>query len=129
LSDRVGGWGSSASQFGHFMVQDSSRPSTGCVDCPVAETSIIVGPDAAAGTEPKGPKPDTVTRYGGASVIYQCLNAPYSQWPELFPPLQRGVLSAAERTDALLVTLENVYGYGPIAGKPMTDRVIERAPG
>jgi hypothetical protein len=22
----------------------------------------------------------------GASVIYQCLNAPYTQWPELFPP-------------------------------------------
>ncbi len=29
----------------------------------------------------------------GASVIYQCLNAPYTQWPERFPPLQRGVLS------------------------------------
>jgi uncharacterized protein YbjT (DUF2867 family) len=26
----------------------------------------------------------------GASVIYQCLNAPYIQWPERFPPLQRG---------------------------------------
>ena len=31
-----------------------------------------------------------------ASVIYQCLNAPYTQWPERFPPLQRGVLAAAE---------------------------------
>lgn len=40
----------------------------------------------------------------GASVIYQCLNAPYSQWPELFPPLQRGVMAAAERTGALLVS-------------------------
>ena len=26
----------------------------------------------------------------GASVIYRCLNAPYTQWPERFPPLQRG---------------------------------------
>lgn len=41
----------------------------------------------------------------GASVIYQCLNAPYTEWPKLFPPLQRGVLSAAERTGALLVNL------------------------
>ena len=49
----------------------------------------------------------------GASVIYQCLNAPYNQWPERFPPLQRGVLAAAERTGALLVSLENLYGYGP----------------
>jgi nucleoside-diphosphate-sugar epimerase len=57
----------------------------------------------------------------GASVIYQCLNASYTQWPRLFPPLQRGVLTAAERTGALLVSLENVYGYGPTNGKPMTE--------
>src|SRR5208337_573169 len=57
----------------------------------------------------------------GASVVYQCLNAPYTQWPERFPPLQRGVLAAAERTGALLVSLENLYGYGPTGGKPMTE--------
>ena len=57
----------------------------------------------------------------GASVIYQCLSAPYTQWPELFPPLQRGVLAAAERTGALLVSLENLYGYGPTGGVPMTE--------
>ena len=57
----------------------------------------------------------------GASVVYQCVNAPYTQWPELFPPLQRGVLAAAERTGALLVALENVYGYGPTEGRPMTE--------
>ena len=57
----------------------------------------------------------------GASVVYQCLNAPYTRWPDLFPPLQRGVLAAAERAGALLVTLENVYAYGPTGGKPMTE--------
>ena len=58
----------------------------------------------------------------GASVIYQCLNAPYTSWPQSFPPLQRGVLAAAERCGALLVSLENVYGYGrPTGGKPMTE--------
>jgi nucleoside-diphosphate-sugar epimerase len=56
-----------------------------------------------------------------AAVIYQCLNAPYTQWPERFPPLQRGVLAAAERTGALLVSLENLYGYGPTGGQPMTE--------
>jgi nucleoside-diphosphate-sugar epimerase len=57
----------------------------------------------------------------GASVVYQCLNAPYTRWPDLFPPLQRGVLAAAERAGALLVTLENVYAYGPTGGRPMTE--------
>jgi nucleoside-diphosphate-sugar epimerase len=57
----------------------------------------------------------------GAAVVYQCLNAPYTEWPTRFPPLQRGVLAAAEGTEALLVTLENIYGYGSPGGKPMTE--------
>jgi nucleoside-diphosphate-sugar epimerase len=63
----------------------------------------------------------------GASVVYQCLNARYTQWPEQFPPLQRGVLTAAERADALLVTLENLYGYGPTGGKAMTEDLPQSA--
>jgi nucleoside-diphosphate-sugar epimerase len=61
-----------------------------------------------------------VAAAAGASVVYQCLNAPYTDWPEQFPPLQRSVLAAAKQAEALLVTLENVYGYGPI-DRPMTE--------
>jgi nucleoside-diphosphate-sugar epimerase len=57
----------------------------------------------------------------GAAVIYQCLNAPYARWAEHFPPLQRKVLAAAEREGALLVSLENLYAYGPVHGQPMTE--------
>ena len=57
----------------------------------------------------------------GGAVIYQCLNASYTAWPTLFPPLQHGVLMAAEHVDALLVSFENVYGYGPTGGRPMTE--------
>ena len=66
--------------------------------------------------------PDAATDAAkGAAVLYQCLNAPYTDWPRQFPPLQRGVLDAAERNGALLVTLENVYCYGPTQGAPMTE--------
>ncbi len=57
----------------------------------------------------------------GATAVYQCLNAPYTKWPQSFPPLQQGVLTAAERSGALLVTFENLYGYGPTGGGPMTE--------
>jgi nucleoside-diphosphate-sugar epimerase len=57
----------------------------------------------------------------GATTVYQCLNAPYTVWAKQFPPLQHGVLAAAQRNDALLVSLENVYGYGPTGGIPMTE--------
>jgi nucleoside-diphosphate-sugar epimerase len=56
-----------------------------------------------------------------AAVIYQCLNAPYAKWATRLPPLQRGILTAAERNGALLVSLENLYGYGPTDGAPMTE--------
>jgi nucleoside-diphosphate-sugar epimerase len=79
-------------------------------------------PDGVDWRDADATNPDAAAHAAeGASVIYQCLNAPYTKWPELFPPLQRGVLAAAEHTDALLVTLENVYSYGSSGGKPMTE--------
>jgi uncharacterized protein YbjT (DUF2867 family) len=63
----------------------------------------------------------TVAAAAGASVVYQCLGAPYTKWPEQFPPMQRNVIAAAEAAGALLVTLENVYCYGPTGGRPMTE--------
>ena len=81
--------------------------------------TLIEGVDwrAAEATDPEA----AIDAAKGAAVIYQCLNAPYTEWPKLFPPLQSGVLTAAERTEALLVTLENLYAYGPTQGKPMTE--------
>jgi nucleoside-diphosphate-sugar epimerase len=55
-----------------------------------------------------------------ASVVYACLNPPYTQWAELFPPLQRAVLSAVKKSGARLVVMENLYGLGPVSG-PMTE--------
>ncbi|MBA4179776.1 MAG: hypothetical protein C0506_04235 [Anaerolinea sp.] len=63
----------------------------------------------------------TASVCGDAAVIYNCLNAPYAKWPEQFPPLQAGVLAAAEQSGAKLVVMENVYMYGPTGGKPLTE--------
>lgn len=57
----------------------------------------------------------------GASVVYQALNAPYTQWSRLFPPLQQGVIQGAAAAGAKLVTLENVYMYGKPGGQPLTE--------
>jgi nucleoside-diphosphate-sugar epimerase len=51
----------------------------------------------------------------GASVIYNCVNPPYHRWPIDWPPIAASVLAAAERSGAVLVTLSNLYGYGPAA--------------
>ncbi len=65
----------------------------------------------------------------GADVIYQCLNPPYTKWPELFPPLQDSVLQAAITAEAKLVSLGNLYLYGPTHGAPITEDLPYAATG
>src|SRR5829696_3347092 len=57
----------------------------------------------------------------GASVVYFALNPPYDKWPELFPPLQAGVLDGAASTGSKLIAMENLYMYGPTGGRPLTE--------
>jgi len=59
-------------------------------------------------------------RAHGASVLYNCANpGPYPLWEKQWPPLATGILTAAERVGAVLVTASNLYGYGPVTA-PMT---------
>jgi nucleoside-diphosphate-sugar epimerase len=55
-----------------------------------------------------------------ADVIYNCVNPPYHRWAQDWPPMAGSLLAAAETTGAVLVTLGNLYGYGPVDG-PMTE--------
>jgi len=57
----------------------------------------------------------------GAAVVYNCTNAPYTAWPEQFPPLQAGVLAGAMAAGAKLVVMENMYMYGSTDGQPLTE--------
>jgi nucleoside-diphosphate-sugar epimerase len=56
----------------------------------------------------------------GATAIYNCVNPPYHRWPELWPPIAASLLGAAERSGAVLVTVSNLYGYGPASGSQGT---------
>jgi nucleoside-diphosphate-sugar epimerase len=57
----------------------------------------------------------------GASVVYFALNPPYDKWPELFPPLQAGVIEGAASAGSKLIAMENLYMYGPTGGRPLTE--------
>jgi len=59
----------------------------------------------------------------GADVVYHCTNpADYHRWDELLPPLYRGAREAAASSGARLVTLDNLYMYGPTPdGGPMRE--------
>ena len=64
----------------------------------------------------------------GAAVVYHCANPPYTKWPQLFPPLTRSILSAAESSGAKLVFADNLYAYGPVDG-PLREDLPAAAPG
>jgi len=51
----------------------------------------------------------------GAVVIYNAASPPYRYWATDWPPLAGSVLSVAEATGAVLVTVSNLYGYGPVS--------------
>jgi len=50
----------------------------------------------------------------GAATLYNCANPPYHRWLTDWPPLASALLAASERTEALLATASNLYGYGPV---------------
>ncbi|MBY8872075.1 NAD-dependent epimerase/dehydratase family protein [Micromonospora sp. PLK6-60] len=57
----------------------------------------------------------------GAVALYNCANPAYHRWPTDWPPLAGALLTAAERTGAVLATVGNLYGYGPVHA-PMTEQ-------
>ncbi|WP_446212669.1 NAD-dependent epimerase/dehydratase family protein [Micromonospora sp. IBSANI012] len=64
----------------------------------------------------------------GADALYNCANPAYHRWPTDWPPLAGALLTAAERTGAVLATVGNLYGYGPVDG-PMTEQTPLAATG
>ena len=67
--------------------------------------------------------PDAATDAAeGASVVYQCLNAPYTDWPRALPAAAaRGAQPRPNATGALLVSLRTSMAMARPHGKPMTE--------
>jgi nucleoside-diphosphate-sugar epimerase len=55
----------------------------------------------------------------GAAALYNAVNPAYHRWATDWPPVAAALLTTAERTGAVLVTMSNLYGYGRPTG-PMS---------
>lgn len=70
----------------------------------------------------------TAAARGAASVV-NAVNPPrYDRWARDWPPVAAAMLAAARATGTGLVTVSNLYGYGPVAG-PLTPDLPLRATG
>jgi nucleoside-diphosphate-sugar epimerase len=109
---------------------------TGQVGRPLVEQLVSQGHDVVAVNRKGGGHLPGATVVGGdatdtsftsevcadADVAYFCLNAMnYERWDAEFPPLQRAVLAGAANAGARLVVLENLYAYGPPAGRSLIE--------
>jgi nucleoside-diphosphate-sugar epimerase len=65
----------------------------------------------------------------GAAAIYNCANPPYHRWATDWPPMHRAMMTAAERTGAVLVMMDNLYAFGPASSMPMHEGDEMRATG
>jgi nucleoside-diphosphate-sugar epimerase len=66
-----------------------------------------------------------VTR--GAKVVYQSAQPEYFQWPEKFPLLQKSIIDGLTGSNSKLVLVENVYMYGKMNGKSLTEDMPYKA--
>ena len=64
----------------------------------------------------------------GAAIVYHAASAPYHRWPELLPPLMRGVIAGATAAGARIVYADNLYAYGSVDG-PLTEDLPSHATG
>jgi nucleoside-diphosphate-sugar epimerase len=55
----------------------------------------------------------------GAVALYNCASPLYHRWPTDWPPLAASLLTAAERSGAVLTVANNLYGHGPVTA-PIT---------
>jgi nucleoside-diphosphate-sugar epimerase len=55
----------------------------------------------------------------GAVALYNCASPAYHRWLTDWPPIATALITAAERTGAVLATTSNLYGYGEVTG-PIT---------
>lgn len=55
----------------------------------------------------------------GAVALYNCASPQYHRWLTDWPPIASALLTAAERSGAVLATASNLYGYGEVSG-PIT---------
>ena len=90
------------------------------------------GPDHPLVTRHRADATDAdalATVCNGAAAVYNCANPPYHRWPQDWPPLHQALMTAAERSGAVLVMMENLYAFGPGATMPMREHDPMRATG
>lgn len=124
---------------GHQVVIGAGPVGSG-VATRLAQQGIAVTVVTRSGTGPEHPlvtriKADasdaaTLARVAtGSTAIFNCANPPYHQWTTDWPPIHQALMSAAERSGAVLVMMDNLYAFGSGSAMPMREGAPMNATG
>jgi nucleoside-diphosphate-sugar epimerase len=61
----------------------------------------------------------------GATVVYNCVNPPFTQWTDIFPAVMEATIKGAAAADAKYVFADDTWMYGKVDG-PMTEDLPSR---
>lgn len=64
-----------------------------------------------------------------ADAVFHCAMPPYTEWPDQFPPLTKGILEGVSKAGAKLIYGDNLYMYGDTEGRPITENLPYMATG
>jgi nucleoside-diphosphate-sugar epimerase len=64
-----------------------------------------------------------------ADAVYYCAMPPYTDWPNNFPDMIKGLIDGVSRTNAKIIFGDNLYMYGPTNGKPIKENLPYAATG
>jgi nucleoside-diphosphate-sugar epimerase len=64
-----------------------------------------------------------------ADAVFHCAMPPYTEWPDKFPSLTKGILKGVSLTGAKLIFGDNLYMYGATEGKPIFETLPYNATG
>ena len=65
----------------------------------------------------------------GTNSVFHCAMPPYTQWPEKFPALTKGIISGVKKAGAKLIYGDNLYGYGSTNGAVISEDLPYKAIG
>jgi len=64
-----------------------------------------------------------------ADAVYYCAMPPYTDWPNNFPDMIKGLIDGVSKTNAKIIFGDNLYMYGSINGEPLKENLPYAATG
>ncbi len=64
-----------------------------------------------------------------ADAVYYCAMPPYTDWPNNFSDMIKGLIEGVSKTNAKIIFGDNLYMYGPTNGPPIKEDLPYAAPG